>query len=168
MANVMSLMASLGLDSSDYEQGLDEARSEGESFSGKLGDILGNAAKVCGEALQAIGRAAVDLGKSFVSAVAETAQFGDNIDKTSQKMGLSAQAYQEWDFVMQHAGSSIDSMRTGMRTLVNAAESNSAAFSKLGISQREIASMSQEDLFCATIQALQNVEDKTQRTVLAN
>ena len=54
-----------------------------------------------------------------------------------------------------------------MKTLANAATTNSAAFKELGISQKDLANMSQEQLFEATIAGLQNVEDTTQRTYLA-
>lgn len=85
----------------------------------------------------------------------------------SQKMGLSAQSYQEWDAVMQHSGTSMEAMKASMKTLANAAQTNSSAFETLGISQQELASMSQEQLFEATISALQNVENETERTYLA-
>ena len=95
------------------------------------------------------------------------ADYGDNIDKMSQKMGMSAEGYQEWDFIMQHCGTSMETMKASMKTLANAASTGSEAFDQLGISQEQIASMSQEELFNATIAALQNVEDETTRTYLA-
>ena len=95
------------------------------------------------------------------------ADYGDNIDKMSQKMGMSAEGYQEWDFIMQHCGTSMETMKASMKTLANAASTDSEAFDQLGISQEQIANMSQEELFNATIAALQNVEDETTRTYLA-
>ena len=82
-------------------------------------------------------------------------------------MGMSSDAYQEWDFVLQHCGASIESLKPAMKTLATAAESGSDAFAQLGISQEQIAGMSQEQLFDATIAGLQNVTDETQRTYLA-
>ena len=95
------------------------------------------------------------------------AEYGDTIDKMSQKMGMSSDAYQEWDFVLQHCGASIESLKPAMKTLATAAENGSDAFAQLGISQEQIAGMSQEQLFDATIAGLQNVTDETQRTYLA-
>jgi phage-related protein len=103
----------------------------------------------------------------MVQATGKVAEYGDSIDKMSQKMGLSAEKYQEWDAIMQHSGTSIEAMKPSMKTLANAAESGSDAFQQLGMSQQEVASMSQEELFEKTIAALQNVEDDTQRTYLA-
>ena len=168
MTNVMSLMATLGLDSSEYEKGLDESSRSAESFGGKLKNGLGNAARVGAQALKTLSKAAVDISKRFVRAVSNVAKFGDNIDKSSQKMGISAKAYQEWDFVLQHAGSSIDAMKAGMKSLTTATASGSEAFQKLGISQEQVASMNKEDLFAATIKGLQGVGDETERASLAN
>lgn len=99
--------------------------------------------------------------------MSQTAEYGDNIDKMSQKMGLSAEAYQEWDAIMQHSGTSIDSLQAGMKTLANAVESGNDAFERLGITQEDISSMDNEELFSATISALQNVDNETERTYLA-
>ena len=104
---------------------------------------------------------------AVVAQTGKVAEYGDNIDKMSQKMGMSAQAYQEWDAVMQHSGTSMETMKAGMKTLANAVESGNEAFQRLGITQEQIASMSQEDLFAATIAGLQNVENETERTYLA-
>lgn len=107
------------------------------------------------------------VGTAFIRGADSVATYGDNIDKMSQKMGLSATAYQEWDAVMQHSGTSIESLQSGMKTLANAVESGKDAFQRLGISQEQIASMNNEELFSATISALQNVENETERTYLA-
>jgi hypothetical protein len=94
----------------------------------------------------ALGGAVMAAGGTMVAASGNVAQYGDQIDKMSQKMGLSAEAYQEWDAVMQHSGTSMEAMKASMKTLANAAETNSAAFGELGISQEQLASMSQEEL----------------------
>lgn len=145
-----------------------EVEDAGEKTS-TFGDVL--KANLTSEAIiagvRALANAVKQVGESFAESISATAEYGDNIDKMSQKMGLSSNAYQEWDFIMQHCGASIDSLQSGMKTMATAAETGSEAFSKLGISQEQIAVMSQEDLFAATIAALQNVTDETERTYLA-
>lgn len=118
-------------------------------------------------AVTALATTVVDVGTSFVKSASEVAQYGDSIDKMSQKMGLSAEAYQEWDFIMQHSGTSMETMKASMKTLANAAENSNEAFEKLGITQQDIATLNQEELFEATIKGLQDVEDTTERTYLA-
>lgn len=135
----------------------------GKSFTNGFSTAM----KGFGVATVAAGAAIGAMGAKFVSATADVASYGDNIDKMSQKMGLSAEAYQEWDAVMQHSGTSMEAMKASMKTLANAAETNNEAFEQLGITQKELETMSQQDLFEATIAGLQNVEDTTQRTYLA-
>lgn len=135
-------------------------KSAGLNIAGGIGSALAGATTVIAASTAAVTGA-------IVKGTSDLAAYGDNIDKMSQKMGLSAEAYQEWDAVMQHSGTSMEAMKASMKTLANAAETGSAAFDALGISQEQIASMSQEELFEATITALQNVEDETQRTYLA-
>ena len=140
----------------------------GAKFGDKFAGALKTAAGVIAGAMAAATAGAVATGKAFIDATNDVATYGDEVDKMSQKMGISATAYQEWDFVMQHAGASIESLKGSMKTLANAAVNGSEAFDALGISQEQIASMSQEELFGATISALQNVEDETTRTALAS
>lgn len=165
--NVFELFAKLGLDTSEYEKGLDDSEKKASSFGENLGKTIGTGAKIAGAALAATGAAAIGAGSAFAQGISNTAALFDTIDKGSQKMGISAEKYQEWDFILQHNGSSIESLRTGMKTLANAVESGNEAFERIGLTQEQIASMSQEELFAATIQGLQNVESTTERTYLA-
>lgn len=142
-------------------------KSAGGSFGKGFASVMGTTGKVMAGAVAAGGAAVAALGANFISASGDVAAYGDNIDKMSQKMGLTAEAYQEWDAVMQHSGTSMESMKASMKTLANAAETGNAAFEQIGLTQEEISNMSQQDLFEATIAGLQNVEDDTQRTYLA-
>lgn len=166
--DVFSLFARLSLDTKDYENNLDRAEKDASSFGSKLKSGLGTAGKVAGAAIGVIAAGATALTGALVKGVSDVASYGDNIDKMSQKLGMSAEAYQEWDAIMRHAGASIETMQAGMKTLATAAESGNKAFAKLGFTRREIAEMDQEELFAATITALQNIEDGTERTYLAS
>ena len=165
--NVFDLSARILLDSNEYTKGLNSASNETKSFGSKLTSALGTAGKVAVGVMTTVASAVVALSKEFADGIKATAEYGDNIDKMSQKMGLSAEAYQEWDFIMQHAGTNIESMKASMKTLANAVDSNNDAFARLGITQEQIASMTQEQLFGEVISGLQNVEDTTERTYLA-
>lgn len=152
-----------------------EATKAGKSAGGKFTKALGTAAKgaaVAGAAISAgFGVAVAGIKKG----ISDTAAFGDNVDKMSQKLGLSAESYQKWDYVMNLAGTDMQSMTTGLKTLTNKlddAQNGSGKaqemFSKLGISLDDMKNMSREDLFGAAIQGLQGMEDSTERAALAN
>lgn len=140
-----------------------EADNAGKNAGGRFSKVFGSFAK----AGLAAGAAATAMTTAIVAQTGKVAEYGDNIDKMSQKLGMSATSYQEWDAIMRHSGTSIDAMQSGMKTLATAAESGNKAFEQLGITQEQLASMSQEDLFSTTITALQNVESDTERTYLA-
>lgn len=141
-----------------------EAGEKAEKASGGWTVLKGTMADLAASAIKTAASAISDTAQEMITGAAE---YGDTIDKMSQKMGMSSDAYQEWDFVLQHCGASIESLKPAMKTLATAAESGSDAFAQLGISQEQIAGMSQEQLFDATIAGLQNVTDETQRTYLA-
>ena len=167
MATLFDLQAIIRLDSDQFENGVKQAEKSGSSLATSLKSGLATAAKVGAAAIGAVTAASGALYTGITAAAGSVAAYGDNIDKMSQKMGMSAEAYQEWDAVMQHSGTSMETLKAGMKTLANAVENGNGAFKRLGISQEEIAKMSNEELFSTTITALQNVENETERTYLA-
>lgn len=173
--DLFDLFARIFVDSSEYEQGLGDAEKKTESFGSKLKSGLGKAAKVGAAAVAAVTTATVALGGAIIKGTGEIAEHGDEVDKMSQKLGLSAKAYQEWDYVLSQSGADITSMSTGLKTLTNkldAAKNGSKdaqdMFAQLGISLEELEGMSREDIFEATIKGFQNMEDSTERAALAN
>ena len=145
-----------------------DASGLGES----LKNGLANGAKAAAAGVAAVTAAAAAVAVKLADTANEAADYGDNVDKMSQKLGLSAEAYQEWDFIMQHSGSDVDKMSASMKKLADAVQQptkeSTAAFEKLGISIEDAAKMSQEDLFAKTITELQKMESGTERTALAN
>jgi len=150
-------------------------QSSGESFSAGFGKVAGGVGKVAAGAVAAGVAGITAIGTEFVNASKEAAAYGDTIDKMSQKVGMSAQAYQEWDYVMQISGTEMSSMTTGLKTLTNklddAKNGSSSAqemFKRLGLSMEDLEGMSREQVFDATIKAFQGMEDSAERAALAN
>lgn len=152
-----------------------------EGIGGGIASVLTPEASAAGdEAGEAAGNNLADKIKKVIAAagigmaikkgfdaIGDLASYGDTIDKQSQKIGISAKAYQEWDAVLQHSGTSINTMQAAMKKMTAAAADGSDAFGKLGISQEEAMSMSQEDLFARVIEGLQGMEEGTERAALA-
>lgn len=140
-----------------------EARSAGQEAGEEAGNSLASTMK------KVIAAAGIGVAiKKSIDAVGDLAAYGDEIDKMSQKLGISAQAYQEWDAILQHSGSDINAMKPAFKTLVSQANAGSDAFQKLGLSQEQVANMSSEELFAETIKGLQNVSDENERAELAS
>ena len=166
--NVFELFATLGIDTSAYDEGLAGAEQKGSEFGQVLGSVIATGGKLAVGALVATTTATIAGTKAFVDGVASTASYADSIDKLSQKMGFGVESFQEWQYIAQISGTSMESLKAGMKTLSSAVETGSEAFDKLGLSQEELASMSQEEVFEATITALSGVTDQTERMYLAS
>lgn len=124
------MVAVLLLNHSDYDKGLDDSEKKASSFGSKLKAGLGSAAKAAASAVAAVGTAATAATTALVKNTGEVAAYGDNIDKASQKLGISAEAYQEWDAVLQHSGANISSLQMGLKTLSNKFQSTSEVIAK--------------------------------------
>ncbi|MBQ1381814.1 MAG: phage tail protein, partial [Ruminococcus sp.] len=151
-----------------------ETEQAGDQFQ-KVGEVLKTVGKAMAAAAAAIGAGAVAAGKKIWDMANDTAAAGDTVDKMSQKLGLSAKAYQEWDYVLSQSGADIESMGAGFKSLTNlvdkATSGNDAAaasFQKLGISTKDLKDMSREDIFALTVKRMQEMGDTTERAALAN
>ena len=147
----------------------------GGTFGSKFAGAIKGSAAVIGTAIAGATAAAIGTGKAFVDAAKDVATYGDTVDKQSQRLGLSAKSYQELDYVMQIAGTSMDSMSAGIKTLTNqldaaknGSETAQAMFSALGLSMDDLANMSREDVFTNVIYGFQGMEDSAERAALAN
>ena len=165
--NVMDLIAKISLDSSEYEKEVGQAKSSFSDLGSSIASGAKTIAKVGVGAFVALGGAIAGATGSLISNAKETAEYADNIDKMSQKMGFTTDAFQEWDFIMQHNGSSIDAVKGSLLKLDKALESDTTAWQELGLSQEELMNMSSEEKFEKTVTALQGVTDETEKARLA-
>lgn len=141
----------------------------------KVGSVATSAMTGVATAAAAVGTATVAATSYLVNGAKETAAFGDNIDKMSQKIGISAEAFQEWDYVFSQNGADINILETGMKklagTITDAASGTESAqekFAQLGLSFEELSQMSQEDMFSTVISALQEMPEGAERTAIAS
>lgn len=143
-----------------------------KDVAGKVGDGLAKAGKVIG----GVTTAAVAATTGLAAFAKETADSLDVIDKQSQKIGLSTDAYQELNYVMGLSGADINSMESGMKTLTkqivsatDGTKSSTDAFKKLGVAvtNTDGSLRSQEDVMWDTLNALQGVENQTEKASLA-
>ena len=164
--NVFDLVATLSLDTSNYQDGIEDAKKSGSS--------LGNNLKSAGKTIAVAGAAVAGVGAGIFKFADGIADNADEIDKMSQKLGLSRKAYQEWDYVLELSGADINSMGAGIKKLtnkfddaINGGESSIEMFEKLGLSIEDIKDLSREELFSEVIFAFQGMEDNAERAALA-
>ena len=165
--NVMDLVAKISLDSNEYEKGVGNAKTSFSNLGSSIASGAKTIAKVGVAAFAAIGTAIGGATTALIKNASETAAYADNIDKMSQKMGFTAEKFQEWDFIMQHNGSSIEAVKGAMLKLDKSLESGSEAYEKLGLSQEALMNMSADEKFESVVTALQGVTDETEKAALA-
>lgn len=140
--DLLSLLAKLTLDSSDFTSKLDAAQQAADGFTAPvaqplkvdtqefkddLGDAEGEATKFqqfldgAWEGIKAGLKAAgigTILGKIVLDlgkAIKMTAQLGDEVDKGASRMGVSRKTYQEWGYALEKSGGSIRNLEEGLR-----------------------------------------------------
>ncbi len=116
------------------------------------------------------------LTGAFVFGLNKATDYADRIDKMSQKIGMSAEKYQELNFVLSQNGSNIDNLQMGYKTLTNqmaaANKGNKESvilFKKLGVSVKETNGelRSTDDVFEDSIKSLMRMKNPTERMAVA-
>lgn len=168
--NLFNLFATLTLDNSDYEKKLDKSEKSAGSFSSKIGTAFKTGVRaVAGfvTGVAAAGAAVAALVVNFVNA-------GSEIDDNAQKLGISTDAYQYWSLVLQRAGADASNLSIAIRNMSTftqeLAEGNGEALltlQKLGIGYEDFMSMNTEEQLYAIVNALQGMEDQTEKVQIA-
>lgn len=169
---IFKLFGSIFVNTDEAEKSMQKTEKSAESVASKLGSGIKTAAK-WGAGLVAASTAATTAIFGLATKATETA---DEIDKMSQKIGISNKAYQEWSYVMGQNGMDVSKLQTGMKTLVTQMDMASSGtksatenFDKLGISIYDASGglKDQETILNETMHALADMENGTEKARLA-
>lgn len=168
--NLFNLFATLQLDNSDYEKKLDQSQKSAKSFSSKIGTAFKTGVRaVAGFATGVVAASAAlaGLAVNFINA-------GSEIDDNAQKLGISTDAYQYWSLVLQRAGSDASNLSIVIRNLTTFTNNLSTGqadalltLQKLGIGYEDFMKMNTEEQLYAIVEALQGMEDQTEKVQIA-
>lgn len=170
--NIFTLTGTVLVDNAKANQSLSETGSQSEGLMTKVGNGIKTVATIGAAVVGAVGAGTAAL----YGMATKSAEATDRIDKLSQKIGLSRQAFQEWDFITSQSGMSVEQLQGGFKTLTaqmdKVTEGNKTAtanFERLGISVTDNRGKlkSQEQVFEETVSALQGMEDGTEKARLA-
>lgn len=159
----------------DTELNTKDAEKQSKGLGNSLSSGLSKGAKVATAGVMAVGTAVAVAGGKMIQSAKQTAEYGDHIDKMSQKLGMSAKAYQQWDYVAKISGTSIDGLKMGFKTLTNTIDKANQGdktaienFKRVGMSMDDLKGKSKEDIFKTTVESLQNMTNETERSAMAN
>lgn len=172
MASIFSLFGEVMIDNTNANKSIDTTTEKAEKSGSKVGSAFSKIAKGAAAVGTAVVAGATAVGTAAYKMAKDTSANADNVDKMSQKIGMSRKSYQEWDYVMSQNGMSVDKLQTGIKTLTskmdaakNGTSSATEAFKKLGVSvtNSDGSLRSQEEVFEETIKALQGMDNESER-----
>ena len=167
--NVGTLTAFLKLDTSDFDSSAKDAEKSGGGLGRTLSGGLGKGAKVAAGAVAAAGAAAA-------AGAFKTASYGDELDKTSTRLGVNTDFLQDATYWASQNGieSATLERATGRlnQRIGEAADGTGKyadAFSDLGVSIHDSGGdlRDTEDVMRDTIDALVAIEDPAERSAAA-
>ncbi len=154
---------------------LGESVEQSESKLSKFGDVAKKVGQAAVDIFAALGKAAIDTGKKIWEMSNEVAAAGDSIDKTSQKIGISAESYQEWGYVFERCGANVDNLQAGMKTLsgviteaANGSDKATAKLAAVGLTLDDLNGKSQDEQLSIVIAKLQEMKSGAERTAAAS
>lgn len=161
----------------DFAKATEETSDAADDAGEKLDGLSAIIAKGLLVGLGALVTSAVAAGKALWDMAESTAKAGDEIDKQSQKLGVSAENYQKLSYAMERCGADVEDFRKGASNISKSlaqigagSEEASAEFEALGVSVKDSSGniRSTEDVLLDTIAALADMDDETQRNASAN
>jgi hypothetical protein len=126
------------------------------------------------ESARAIGAVFAAVAAATTAVVLKSANAADGMQKLALKTGLSTEALSQYAHVAELSGTSVESFGKGInkmqRSIVDASNglvTQQRAFDRLGISVKELSSLSPDKQFETIAAAISNLESATLRTATA-
>lgn len=163
--NIFNLTASLTLDKSQYEQGIETAKSKGQEFASKTEKDVG---VIATNAWLEMGKKVLDAGKKIAEVTLDLVNYADKYGDLSAKYDVSTQSLQEFEYVASQTGATLDGVMSSMTMMYNRAKENDEVFSKLGVSVYDANGnmKTMDTLFWEVKDALDNVENSGDKSAL--
>ena len=170
--NIFTLMGSVMIDNDKANTSIKKT----ESLAEKMGNKVGAGIKAVGKIGLAVGGAAVAGGAALYGMATKAAETTDRIDKLSQKVGISRESFQEYEYILSQNGTSIEVMTKGMTTLVDRMQeatdgtgTGAEAFEQLGLSATNLNGelKTQEEMFEEAAKALMEMPESAEKSALA-
>ena len=159
-------------DSKDAQKAIQDVTNENKKLKAGLDDIK-KTAKLWSAAIIA---GTVAVGYALKRVITSTADYADTIDKTSQRIGLSIEETQKWNFVTEQLGTNLSSLETGLGRLQrNVSDANiglataKRSFEELGVevTKSDGSLRSMDDIFPEVVKKLGEMDDETRRNAMA-
>lgn len=163
--NVFTLFASLKLDKSDYEKGVQEAKKEGEDFAEHTEKKVSVKAVAGWAAIVAVILKAVQALKKLIT---ESINYADTVSDLAAQYGVTTDAISEMQYIADQSSTSIEGLTSSMSMLYMRAKQDGEAFQQLGISVKDTSGnfKSMDELFWETVGALNSIDNEGEKSAI--
>jgi hypothetical protein len=158
------------------KKAMEESARLSAKTSGKidnLGTIASKSMKLVKTAAVAVGAGIVAAGAAITKATIDTLKYAETINEMGIRTGLTSEELQKLEYITGQVGVNFDSVGTGVafltKNLTDARKKGSelnGVYGKLGIDPNKIKN--QGELFSTTVGALAQMQDETERNILAS
>lgn len=173
MSIIARLGVVLGLNSSEFIKGIDQATGKTKEFEYNTRKQIRLAEQATADLMSTIGRGAVGLA-GFGLLLGNAFAKADEIADTAKAFDMTVESLLAAKGALQEAGGEADNLSTMLQKLASSQESAQDgaqgmrdAFAKLGISGKDVDGLKLEDMFKRVAFELSKVEDTTKRAALA-
>jgi len=117
----------------------------------------------------AIGAAVAKAAKIIADETKKFIEYGSAIYDASQKTGLSTDAIQEWKFIAEQSGTTLETVTSSVALMTRGLKNNAQEFKNLGVETKNAdgSFRSTTDIFNDTITALSQMTNETERDQMA-
>lgn len=170
---IFKLFGSVFVNTDEAEKSIGKVDKKGQDLAKNVGDMTGKVNKM---ALGVAG-VATAVGGGLFALANKTAETADEIDKLSERTGISRENLQEWKYAAGQSGADIGKLEVGVKKLsdvvTSATQGNAAAqssFEQLGVSLTDTDGKAKttEQVFEDVMYALSDMEQGTARNALGN
>lgn len=156
---IQSIMARLGLDTSAFSKGLNDAKNETKRFDVDLGAVMASA----GRGIVAVVAAVAGLAVGFLALGKRAIESADNIKDMADALDLTAKSMQSFQAAFGKNGTSAQQFETGFSKFLdklaearNGSESAQETFQKLGLTLDDLANPNTEEIFFKVADGIKN------------
>lgn len=170
---IFKLVGSIMVDNEKANESIQKTDDKAQG----LGTTLTNGVATAGKWAVGLTTAAVGVGTAMVGMASKSAESLDTIQKESQKLGMSYEAYQKLSYAAELSGTSVDKLSVGMKNITNDLAENgekldesAEKYEALGVSiyDAEGNVKDAETVMQESLLALADMTDETERNALAN
>lgn len=161
--NIFELFASLKLDTSEYEEGVEKAKKTGDGYAEHTQKKVSPKAAAGWMAIVAV---IVKVIQAVAKLAKASMDYADTVGDLAAKYGVTASAISEMQYIADQSSTSVEQLTTSMSMLYMRAKQDGDAFKQLGISVKDTNGdyKAMDELFWETVGALNDLDDESAKS----